>query len=585
MSNPVSKPVVSNGSNAKYISLIAENGTEFSQRQKVVFNIDPSVGFIKARDSYLVIDLENTSPTFQKVSLANAGASSLIKQVNIYSQHNGMLLESLNDYNKWVACEAQYRYDETSQLSAIEGFPKHLQSKAGLSASDNLPLAMPNHRNSTRDIEAQRLSPHNDTCQPCFQPVRYCVPLRCGIFRHWDDEALVPVLLMGGLRVELILAETHEVFDLPFIGDTAGRDGALCHLNSLIHHEIPIKGGANAVNIPDGASTIDLFDIRLKKDDVGLCVGNAIQLQGSGTTGNVNMNHKAVITAIDQTGHNNHTKITFAPVVGGGGGGGMINGTSVNPTTNRAGTGAHALDPATQTKGGARLSLDPAHLTESSLSYKVRNIELRLLQEQPPAPMSSMNYVFTSYDTFNDTVPRTQTNMNQDITSVASKAVSLFTMYENQSRNRIADIGFNEYYTGRAPFNAGWDLNSVVYFINNKLYPLRPYNPSPKEDKVINQNELVKAWGTLNIPVKKLGCGEYCDLDIYTNRYMHARELARQPSVFNLQNAEPQIRLGFASARGLDEQGVQIVNTRMTSFVFSKKVLSIDGESGLTLEH
>ena len=574
MSNPVANPVVSNGSNAKYISLIAENGTEFSQRQKVVFNIDPSVGFIKARDSYLVIDIENTSPNSPKVSLANAGASSVIKQVNIYSQHNGMLLESLNDYNKWVACEAQYRYDETSQLSAIEGFPKHLQSKAGLVASNNLPVAMPNHRNSTRDIEAQRLSPHNDTCQPCFQPVRYCVPLRCGIFRHWDDEALVPVLLMGGLRVELILAETHEVFDLPFIGDTAGKNGAVYHLNPAMLHEIPIRATANAGNLANGQTAVDLFDADIKKDDVGLCVGNKIKIAGTDANGGA-FTALTTITAIDQTGHGAKTKITFADAIGGAGGGNVVNGNSSNPTTNR-GVGAG---------GGLRLSLDPAHLTESDFSYKVRNIEFRLLQEQPPAPMSSMDYVFTSYDTFNDTVPRTQTNMNQDITSVASKAVSLFTMYENQSRNSIGNIGFNEYYTGRAPFNAGWDLNSVVYFINNKLYPLRPYNPSPKEDKVINQNELVKAWGTLNIPVKKLGCGEYCDLDIYTNRYLHARELARQPSVFNLQNAEPQIRLGFASARGNDEQGVQIVNTRMTSFVFSKKVLSIDGESGLTLEH
>ena len=66
---------------------------------------------------------------------------------------------------------------------------------------------------------------------------------------------------------------------------------------------------------------------------------------------------------------------------------------------------------------------------------------------------------------------------------------------------------------------------------------------------------------------------------------MHARELARGDSVFNLQNAEPQIRLGFSAVRGVDKYGSQIGNVRMKTFVFSKKILHIDGESGLSLEH
>jgi hypothetical protein len=133
--------------------------------------------------------------------------------------------------------------------------------------------------------------------------------------------------------------------------------------------------------------------------------------------------------------------------------------------------------------------------------------------------------------------------------------------------------------------NWGFNLNSVVYFINNKLYPLNPYNPQEKADRVITLNELVKAFGSINIPVKSLGSGKCADLGIYTNRFIHARELARGNSVFNLQNAEPQIRLGFSGARGTDIIGDQLGNVRMVSFVFSKKVLRISGETGLSLEH
>ena len=101
---------------------------------------------------------------------------------------------------------------------------------------------------------------------------------------------------------------------------------------------------------------------------------------------------------------------------------------------------------------------------------------------------------------------------------------------------------------------------------------------------MINQNEVVKAFGTINRPVKCLGDGSWCNLDVYTNRYLHARELARQPAAFNLQNAEPQIRLGFSGARGNDYNGDAIVNTTMINYVFSRKILKIDGQMGLSVE-
>ena len=58
MSNPSSSPIQQNSStnNAKYVSIIPENGTEFKAGQKIVYNLDPSLGWIKGRDSYLVFD-------------------------------------------------------------------------------------------------------------------------------------------------------------------------------------------------------------------------------------------------------------------------------------------------------------------------------------------------------------------------------------------------------------------------------------------------------------------------------------------------------------------------------------------------
>ena len=119
-------------------------------------------------------------------------------------------------------------------------------------------------------------------------------------------------------------------------------------------------------------------------------------------------------------------------------------------------------------------------------------------------------------------------------------------------------------------------MDEVVYFINNKLYPLNAYNVNPTGDKVITLNELVKAWSSIGVRCKSLGSGEFADLDVYTNRFMVARELARDGSVFNLQNAEPQLRLTFSAARANDLVNVNPYNNiNMLTYVFSKQVIQI----------
>ena len=164
----------------------------------------------------------------------------------------------------------------------------------------------------------------------------------------------------------------------------------------------------------------------------------------------------------------------------------------------------------------------------------------------------------------------------------------MFSMYEDPAENANQDLGISQYYEGLAPGEAGFNLSSVVYFINNKLYPLRAYDPRCIGDKVITQNELVKSWGAINKMPKCLGSAHGHDLDIYTNRFLHARELARGQAVFNLQNAEPQIRLAFDvnvnnGNRGVNYKGRQIGSVSMFTYVFSKRTLQIDGEKGLTL--
>jgi len=550
MSNSSSNPVVQNAqtNNAKYISIIPENGTEFNAGQKIVFNLDPSLGWIKGRDSYLVFDIENTGTHAIKTCLNKGGISGIIKQVNIFSQQNGMLLETLDDYNQWTTTELQYRHDDYTNLTNTEGCPVSLHSKLGLVPDADNVLLYHNWQNNYSQPESNRLSQSGNDQSDLRGAVRFLCPLRCGIFRHWDTETLVPVLQMGGLRIELVLADAIECLDMPFSGDLRGDNSLAGHLAP--ETALPIQ----VDDFTDTSTDIHITDV-MPYQELGVYLGQKVRVKWENGGAQETL---TTITAIENdAGTANKIKITVAD----------------------------ALTPACS-NSTAEFALDPAIMTSANIVYKVRGAEFRVLQEMPPdQKMANMDYVFTSYDLFRDTVPQTQQSFNQDITSVASKAVSLFTMYEDTQYDTYAKFPLGHYNSGLTPDETGVNMNSVVYFINNKLYPLRAYNPSKFGDKVINTNELVKAFGTLGFVPKNLGSVKNCDLGLYTNRYLHARELARGDSVFNLQNAEPQIRIGFSAPRGTDKYGAQIGNIRMKTFVFSKKILHIDGETGLSLEH
>ena len=106
--------------NSKYLSIKPENGETFNPGQKIIYNIEPSIGYIK-RDSYLVLDVVNKTADNSRYTLGMAGAHGLIQQINIYSKETGVLLENLNNYNQWVAIENQYITDDKTQLAIKEG--------------------------------------------------------------------------------------------------------------------------------------------------------------------------------------------------------------------------------------------------------------------------------------------------------------------------------------------------------------------------------------------------------------------------------------------------------------------------------
>ena len=109
---------------SKFVSLVPTNGTEFSvtSGQKVIFELQPSLGLVKGRDSYLVFDILNNSADNKRTMLPNtAGASGLIQRVDIYSLRTGQHLETMDNYSQMVSLVNQYLFEDKSNLQSLEG--------------------------------------------------------------------------------------------------------------------------------------------------------------------------------------------------------------------------------------------------------------------------------------------------------------------------------------------------------------------------------------------------------------------------------------------------------------------------------
>ena len=568
--NLVNNQVVAS-SNSQYVSIVAENGEQFNPRQKIIFNIEPEIGFIK-KDSYIVFDLLNNSADKGRYTLQkNLGASAIIDRVDIYSKETGILLESNTNYCEWLNVMNQYMYDDTTNLvnhqgcgTPIQSWSHNVNTGGNVSSFRSIP--------SPRHIENNQLSPVSsvDTNGGLakYTTRRFCVPLMCGLFGAYEGgmEKAIPVMNFGGLRIEITLnapkialqplgwsyVDTRQTYNAKesenledwVSGSTVDDDNATDQ-----------SGTANACVFKFTAGTSTGYR-KNNLQDVGLVVGNKMTWSGTDST-DAAKTYTGTVSAIANTVDRDltidgkvitHSSLMSITLSGGGAG---INGV-------KTGKLSRVLD---------------------DCNYKVSNVEFRLKQIVPPdgvadSLMRGINYEYMGYEVFMNNIPTGSLRHQIPINSVASKSVATFTILHDTSNGEGEIHSSADMYNGILPNVA--NLNEVVYFINNRLYPLRAYNPQNKGDRVLATNELVKSFRALGVQPANLGNADFCDLENYTNTPLISRELAREGMVFDLRNAEPELRLSFSASRS------HIL--RANTFVFSKKIIQTTA-TGLQVIH
>tara|TARA_R110001599_G_scaffold288042_1_gene490842 strand:- start:367 stop:2127 length:1761 start_codon:yes stop_codon:yes gene_type:complete len=576
--------------NSKFIALVADNGTEFTSEQKAIFTIHPDIGFVKGKDSYLSFDMLNTCPN-SRVCLfpTTAGASSVIQRMDIFSLANGQLLESLTNYNLWCGIENQYMEEDNAHSQLKNGTDPECRAYTCAQTAGTGILATNSKINvltergyagdprGTLDLGSelfsqissgsgvvsgvnQELDVDTEMCAKKFAARKFCIPLKSGIFSHFGvSEKLTPILLFGGLRIEITFAEDKKVMTRAYVANGASATAMVkadSFVNGIAVDPVEIKAATGG----RGAKTLKTIVITgtniADPADLGIVKGASMILENTGGGG----------TATPQAFVVDHCHREFTQTDG-------------LPTARIVVVATTALLTAGAT--GANNCVIYFANDDTQSTYKLKNVELKVLQVIPPqgimkGMIKESQFDYISWDCFLDNLPLSSLSHQSDITSVASAAKSIFSHYISVASEN-EKYGQN-YYNGQPPHRTF--LQSVQYFINNKLYPLKAYNPSAKSDKVVNMNELVKAFKSIGKDVKRLGecrAGNICD---YTNTYLHARELARgEQFVYNLKDAEPQIRLTFSNSRDTAVDGQQCGNVRMIHFVFSVKTIMINKDN------
>jgi len=503
---------------SKFISLVPTNGNQFSgsSGQKIIFELEPSLGYIKGRDSYLNLKVVNADESErQRVSFNNlAGADSIISRVDIYSLKTGQHLETLQNYNQWAGIENQYFYDDKTNIKSLCGVGSEAYAYDVTDTAGNVQPTAPLASSPNDGV----LSPIDTSGNPVYQYRNFTCPLKCGIFRWWDDEKLTPVLNLLGLRIEITLeSPANCLLNLEAV-DSSGAAISL----------IGDQGIAFAdMNNTATATSSTAFSDPVR--DCGLAIGNKLSFRnGTGAQFAIR-----TITAMAAAGD----KVVLT------------------------------LDSATT--GGNQTGV-VASLPNDTRAYKVEP-EFRVLTVAPQNVnlAQGIDYEFTSYDLYFDTLFSSQVKHQTDIPTVQTRALAIMNHYENPTQN--GQRTHSSYFTGANPDQL--KLDSVQYFIKGRLQPVRAYNPKPKAEKIISEHELVKALTTINKEPQDLGQSDKHNLNNYTNTYLTARELARGNYFYDLSDAEPQLRLGFS--------GTRTDNHTINTYVWSKKIVVADPQQGI----
>lgn len=257
-------------SNVRYSSILPMGKTgDYSEEQKVQFEIPPDIGYIDGKQSYLYMEVENTS-TLKNTSTGAAqdskhvpvmlqphlGASALVRRLQLTSK-NGVELEDIDGYNTYVGLLNAYTHDrdEYQAMSLVEGVTGHSARK------DNRSVLNPavHYFSPSPDVEKTKGEAIGGNVAVTAS---FCMPIHLGLFSGLGDseeKQAYPNLPIGGSILNVYLEQAKVAMAEQvhgFYKETADGDT-----------QFNFKDASQVVDIDDATSGDNSISIKLTEHD------------------------------------------------------------------------------------------------------------------------------------------------------------------------------------------------------------------------------------------------------------------------------------------------------------------------------
>jgi hypothetical protein len=205
-------------SNVRYSSILPMGKTgDYTEEQKIQFEMPPEIGYIDGKQSYLYMEVENTSTMTNSDTGAaqdtkhvpvmlqpHLGASALVRRMQLTSK-NGVELEDIDGYNTYVGMLNSYTHDrdEYQAMGLVEGVVGHSAKK------DNRSVLNP---------AVHYFSPQPDIEKTDDEAIggnvsitaSFCMPIHLGLFSGLgdnDEKQAYPNLPIGGSILNVYLEQ------------------------------------------------------------------------------------------------------------------------------------------------------------------------------------------------------------------------------------------------------------------------------------------------------------------------------------------------------------------------------------------
>jgi len=189
----------------------SDNSLEYGEGDEIRIEIPTSIEYIDPKQCYLQLDClvsqTKTGNGNPRVYLDHKlGGQILIKDIRIMANNKQVLIESIEDYNKYVSIIYDYEDNEVlrQKRGLIEGtVPKNIDLINNIDDSGQFDV-------ENNDCKTNPYFVNNADGTFTYKKAKMCLKLQAGLF---SQDHIIPNALLGGISIVITTESNNKVFE------------------------------------------------------------------------------------------------------------------------------------------------------------------------------------------------------------------------------------------------------------------------------------------------------------------------------------------------------------------------------------